>query len=37
MDPLTGDGVHALLRERLPLEHVKSEVNDKFRIDVFDT
>ena len=36
IDPLTGDVVHALLRERLPLGHVASEVNDQFRIDVFD-
>jgi SAM-dependent methyltransferase len=35
IDPLTGDAVHALLRERLALGHVESEVNDKFRIDVF--
>ena len=36
IDPLTGDVVHALLRERLALGHVASEVNDQFRIDVFD-
>jgi hypothetical protein len=36
IDPLTGDAVHALLRERLTLGHVESEVNDQFRIDVFD-
>jgi SAM-dependent methyltransferase len=36
IDPLTGDVVHAILRERLALGHVASEVNDKFRIDVFD-
>jgi SAM-dependent methyltransferase len=36
VDPLTGDGVHALLRERLGLAHVESEANDQFRIDVFD-
>ncbi|MGZ6645833.1 MAG: SAM-dependent methyltransferase, partial [Solirubrobacteraceae bacterium] len=36
IDPLTGDAVHALLRERLDLGHVQFEVNDKFRIDVFD-
>ena len=36
VDPLTGDDVHALLRERLALGHVESEVNDKFRIDVFE-
>ena len=36
VDPLTGDGVHALLRERLALAHVDAEVNDRFRIDVFD-
>jgi SAM-dependent methyltransferase len=36
VDPLTGDGVHALLRERLGLGRVESEVNDKFRIDVFE-
>ena len=35
IDPLTGDAVHALLRERLALGHVESEVNDQFRIDVF--
>jgi SAM-dependent methyltransferase len=35
IDPLTGDVVHALLRERLALGHVESEVNDQFRIDVF--
>ena len=35
IDPLTGDVVHALLRERLALGHVGSEVNDQFRIDVF--
>ena len=35
IDPLTGDAVHALLRERLALGHVESEVNDHFRIDVF--
>jgi hypothetical protein len=32
----TGDVVHALLRERLALAHVESEVNDAFRLDVFD-
>ena len=36
IDPLTGDVVHALLRERLALEHVEAEANDRFRIDVFD-
>jgi SAM-dependent methyltransferase len=36
VDPLTGDAVHALLRERLALAHVESEVNDSFRIDAFD-
>jgi SAM-dependent methyltransferase len=36
IDPLTGDVVHALLRERLALEHVEAEANDQFRIDVFD-
>jgi len=36
VDPLTGDAVHALLRERLALAHVEAEVNDRFRIDVFD-
>ena len=36
VDPLTGDRVHALLRERLALEHVEAEANDRFRIDVFD-
>jgi SAM-dependent methyltransferase len=36
IDPLTGDVVHAVLRERLTLGHVASEVNDQFRIDVFD-
>ena len=35
IDPLTGDAVHALLRERLALGHVESAVNDQFRIDVF--
>ena len=37
IDPLTGDAVHALLQERLDLGHVQFEVNDKFRIDVFDS
>jgi SAM-dependent methyltransferase len=36
IDPLNGDVVHALLRERLALRHVASEVNDQFRIDAFD-
>jgi SAM-dependent methyltransferase len=36
VDPLTGDDVHALLRERLALAHVGAEANDQFRIDVFD-
>ena len=36
VDPLTGDDVHALLRERLALAHVDAEANDQFRIDVFD-
>jgi SAM-dependent methyltransferase len=36
VDPLTGDGVHTLLRERLALAHVDAEANDQFRIDVFD-
>ena len=36
IDPLTGDAVHALLRERLALAHVEAEANDHFRIDVFD-
>ena len=36
IDPLTGDVVHALLRERLALAHVDAEANDQFRIDVFD-
>ena len=36
VDPLTGDAVHALLRERLALAHVDAETNDRFRIDVFD-
>jgi len=36
VDPSTGDDVHALLRKRLALAHVGSEVNDAFRIDVFD-
>ena len=36
VDPLTGDCVHALLRERLALAHVEAEANDMFRIDVFD-
>jgi SAM-dependent methyltransferase len=36
IDPLTGDDVHALLRERLALAHVAAEANDQFRIDVFD-
>ena len=36
VDPLTGDVVHALLRERLALAHVEAEANDKFQIDVFD-
>ena len=36
IDPLTGDVVHALLRERLALAHVGAEANDRFRIDVFD-
>jgi SAM-dependent methyltransferase len=36
IDPLTGDAVHDLLRERLALAHADSELNDKFRIDVFE-
>ena len=36
IDPLTGDAVHALLRERLALAHVDADANDQFRIDVFD-
>ena len=35
IDPLTGDVVHALLRERLTLAHLEAEANDQFRIDVF--
>jgi SAM-dependent methyltransferase len=36
IDPLTGDAVHALLRERLGLANVASEANDAFLVDVFD-
>jgi SAM-dependent methyltransferase len=36
IDPLTGDAVHALLRERLALANVASEANDAFLLDVFD-
>lgn len=36
VDPLTGDRVHDLLRERLALTHAGAEANDRFRIDVFD-
>jgi SAM-dependent methyltransferase len=36
VDPLTGDAVHALLREHLALAHVEAQTNDRFRIDVFD-
>jgi SAM-dependent methyltransferase len=36
VDPLTGDAVHGLLCDRLALAHVESEINDAFRIDVFD-
>jgi SAM-dependent methyltransferase len=35
VDPQTGDEVHALLLERLALDHAASEVTDAFRIDVF--
>jgi SAM-dependent methyltransferase len=37
IDPLTGDVVHALLRERLALAHVESDANDAFVLDVFET
>ena len=36
IDPLTGDAVHALLRERLGLARVDSDANDAFLLDVFD-
>jgi SAM-dependent methyltransferase len=36
IDPQTGDDVHALLLERLALAHVGAELNDRFRIDVFE-
>jgi predicted TPR repeat methyltransferase len=36
VDPLTGDVVHALLRERLGLAHVESDANDAFVLDVFE-
>jgi SAM-dependent methyltransferase len=35
IDPLTGDLVHALLRDRLGLAHVESDANDAFVLDAF--
>ncbi len=36
IDPLTGDAVHALLRERLGAAHVGGEADDLVLIDVFE-
>jgi SAM-dependent methyltransferase len=36
IDPLTGDAVHALLRERLGLAHIGSDASDAYLLDVFD-
>ena len=36
IDPLTGDAVHALLRQRLGLAHIGSDASDAYLLDVFD-